>query len=248
MKTVDEWLAAFNLEYNNLTSNQAPGLEIYEISLLLTDAQDDVVTALYNGTLGNAFESTEQVTNLLSTLVDQKTVTTTLSTGDAYKTLFAKPSDTADKSLPKSYVFDLSTVTDILLKTFERCTLTGTTCGTTKAIVVPVTQDEVWATVRNPFKGPNERRVLRLSYSTPRTEVTENHYHAIQYVEIISNYAVSDYTVRFIKRPSPIILGNLGTLTIRGESSQKACSLPEELHQLILSEAVKSAKAIWLNQ
>ena len=71
MKTVDEWSVEFDRLYDNIMSNRAPGLEPYEKSMFLTRAQEAVVIALYSGTLGEAFESTEAVTKYLSTLVRQ---------------------------------------------------------------------------------------------------------------------------------------------------------------------------------
>ena len=43
-----EFFNEFNFRFNNLFSNQAPGLDTYEISLLLTQAQDEIVKAYSN--------------------------------------------------------------------------------------------------------------------------------------------------------------------------------------------------------
>ena len=54
------------------------------------------------------------------------------------------------------------------------------------------------------------------------------------------------YVVRYVKKPDPIILEDLGDgYTIRGESKAMTCKLPEHLHQMILEEAVRRAKAVW---
>lgn len=57
------------------------------------------------------------------------------------------------------------------------------------------------------------------------------------------------YTLRYIKRPTPIILEDLtnyGTdLTIGGEFRATPCELPEETHQEILERAVTLAKIAW---
>ena len=39
----EEWLQRFDLLYNNITSNQAPGLNPYEICVFLTKAQDEII-------------------------------------------------------------------------------------------------------------------------------------------------------------------------------------------------------------
>lgn len=71
--TLDELELEFDIQYNNISSNQAPGLTPLEKSIFLTQAQEAVVKAYYGDT--NGFEKTEEVTEYLRTLVDQKTYT-----------------------------------------------------------------------------------------------------------------------------------------------------------------------------
>ena len=73
MKTCEEWSLEFDLLYQNITSNQAPGLNEYEKSVFLTRAQEAVVTMLYNRTLSRSFEETEEITRYLASLVSQAT-------------------------------------------------------------------------------------------------------------------------------------------------------------------------------
>ena len=105
-----------------------------------------------------------------------------------------------------------------------------------EVIVVPTTQDELDRTINNPFKGHGDRRVLSLTPS-PYT------------AELISKYDIVKYVVRYLRRPSPIILSSLaGTgLTINGETSAKTCELHEALHRSILDRAVQIARGIWEN-
>lgn len=67
--TLQEFSIEFDLLYDNISSNQAPGLTEYEKSVFLTQAQDALVLDLYKGTAGDSFESTEEVTRYLNTLV-----------------------------------------------------------------------------------------------------------------------------------------------------------------------------------
>lgn len=236
MKTVDEWLQAFNLLYNNIASDKAPGLEPYEISKFLTDAQLSIVIALYKGSFGNAFEATEDNTEYLSTLVRQAS----LQGGTISK------SDTASHIVEDSVVYELPS--DILFRTLELCKITKDCHGaksTLTATVVPVTQDEFHRTVRNPFKKQNRDRVLRLSSADNVSE--DDAYKQVLYSELISDYPITDYIVRYICRPKPIILEDLGLLSIDGEQTAQTCVLPESLHQTILAEAVRLAKASWIS-
>ena len=49
MNTTTEWRIEFDLLYNNILSDQAPGLNDYERSVILTQAQEEVVITLYSG-------------------------------------------------------------------------------------------------------------------------------------------------------------------------------------------------------
>ena len=53
-----------------------------------------------------------------------------------------------------------------------------------------------------------------------------------------------DYTLRYVKKPSPIILINLtdDDLSIEGEKVKTPCEFPSQLHQEILERAVSLAK------
>jgi len=228
MKTVDEWSLAFDQYYNNITSNQAPGLNEYEKSRFLTDAQEAVVVSLYNGTIGTSFEETEEVTDYLSPLVKQ-------SNGEFIGVGVPHVVDgTKIYKLPD----------DMLFRTLELCTVNTDDCGNMTANVVPVTQDEFWRTMRNPFKGANERRVLRLAFG--QNGFSDIAHHKTDYSELYSTFDIDSYTVRYIKRPEPIILADLDDgLTIRGENKAKTCKLDEAIHHAILMEAVKLAKAVW---
>ena len=72
MKNVSEWSLQFDLLYQNITSNKAPGLNKYEKSLFLTSAEYVIAMQIYNGSLGRSFESTEDATVYLSNLVKQE--------------------------------------------------------------------------------------------------------------------------------------------------------------------------------
>ena len=232
MKTCEEWRLAFNQYYNNITSNKAPGLEPIEISRLLTDAQNAIVIGLYNGTIGNAFESTEQVTAYLAPLVAQKEC-------------ISLDRDNYYCISPKSKVYELPD--DLLFITLETCNATIPGCGESEMIVVPVTQDEYWRTKNNPFKRHNKRRVLRLSYG--QSSDTEGVMVQSRYAELICDYEITHYFVRYVKCPPPIVLEDFTEqkLSIDGCAKPQTCILPEALHQLILSEAVRMAKNAWNN-
>ena len=227
MKNCPEWENGFDLLYQNITSNQAPGLNAYEKSVFLTEAEYAVYIALYNGTLKHSFEETEELTSYLATLVCQED---------------CQQVGNAPRILDRSKVYELPD--DLLFITLEICTVNVEGCGTKQAVVVPVTQDEFWRTSRNPFKRQNNDRVLRLAYGSADT--FGDGLYSTRYSELVSDNDIVKYTVRYLRKPEPIILQDLPEgLTIDGESTARTCKLPESLHQAILEEAVRRAKAVW---
>ncbi len=231
MKNEQEWSLEFDLLYQNITSNQAPGLTEYEKSVFLTRAEEAVVVMLYNGSMKRSFEETEEFTSYLNTLVCQE---------DCHEAHGGVP-----KVFSNSKVFELPE--DLLFRTLEMCRISVDGCGEMDANVVPVTQDEVWRTSRDPFKKQNRSRVLRLSYGS--SDKFGGELYESKYSELISDNEIVKYTVRYIKKPEPIILVDLAEEghSVNGETAPKTCKLPEHLHQTILMEAVKAAKAVWIS-
>ena len=60
-------------------------------------------------------------------------------------------------------------------------------------------------------------------------------------VELVSDYNISEYKVRYIKALSPIILTVLEGVDIEGKTDITECTLHPVLHQVILDKAVELA-------
>ena len=221
--TCEEFSLEFDLLYNNIMSNKAPGLSEYEKSLFLTQAQESIVLDIYSGKYGDSFERTEETTSYLNQLLKQRTYNNgeftegnKLDTRSVFVTL---PEDIWFKTGETAYIVDDS----------YKCQVDGLR----EVMVFPVTQDTLVRTKRSPFRGPNERRILRLDSGKNQ-------------VELISNYEIFTYTVRYLSRPEPIILKELPQgLTIGGKSSPQTCLLNTAIHKAILSKAVLIAKSSW---
>ena len=221
--TCEEFSLEFDLLYNNIMSNKAPGLSEYEKSLFLTQAQESIVLDIYSGKYGDSFERTEETTSYLNQLLKQRTYNNgeftegnKLDTRSIFVTL---PEDIWFKTGETAYIID----------DFYKCNVDGLR----EVMVFPVTQDTLVRTKRSPFRGPNERRILRLDSGKNQ-------------VELISNYEIHSYTVRYLSRPEPIILKELPQgLTIGGKSSPQTCLLNTAIHKAILSKAVLIAKSSW---
>jgi len=236
MKTVTEWSLEFDLLYDNITSHKAPGLELYEKSVFLTRAEEAVVLGLYRGTFGDAFEATEEVTAYLNTLIKQ-------TDGIA----IPGAALAAMKHIQEgTQIYSLAD--DVLFITLEWAKITPDGCSSEVQVpVIPVTQDEYFRTVRDPFKKQNGRKVLRVEQGKGEQSVSSETATLTRYSELISDYTVSSYTYRYLAKPAPIILydTNQSSLKINNQTGPKTCLLPESIHQTILAEAVRLAKAVW---
>lgn len=192
-------------------------LDEYEKSVFLTSAQEEIVIGMYNGKnpFGDSFERTEEIRRYLSDLI--KTYTT--------------DKKVEYTGLSKSSVF-FELPDDLWFITYESVNLKddGLGCMSGENIsVIPITQDEYHRIRKNPFRGANERRALRLDLSG-------------KVVEIISKYNVESYLVRYLSRPAPIILTGLtDNLSINGISLKTECELNPVIHRAILERAVKLA-------
>lgn len=210
--TNQEFSIEFDILYNNISSNQAPGLNEYEKSVFLTKVQEDIVTELYSGrsSIRNSFEETEEQRRYLNSLV--------------YTENCAEYTEAEQKLTNKSYLYILPD--DIMFITYEHVIVEG---KNDPLLVYPVSQDELYKILKNPFRGPNNSRVLRLD-------------SCYNIVELISNYNIENYIIRYVKKPNPIILCNLEDgLSINGLSSESECMLDSSLHRTILDRAVALA-------
>lgn len=214
----------FSNEFDTLVNSNSASLPLltplgfdeYEKSVFLTKAQESVVISLYKGTLtGDSFEKTEELRRYLDSLV---------------KTYSTSEQVVGNVLTSNSYLFKLPK--DTWFITYEAVESKDKRLGCAKGStmeVVPVSQDELYKTNRNPFRMPNERRVLRL-------DAGENT------VELISVYSIDKYWIRYLSKPNPIILINLPEgITINGESEATKCELNPAIHRVILEMAVSLA-------
>lgn len=196
-------------------------LDEYEKSVFLTKAQKELVLAYYTGRNieGEGIEQTERVRRYLSNLVKESTLSPITTTNGLP---LGVSSSSKFFTLPD----------DLWFITYEAAAVNSDDChnGTTLD-GIPVTQDEYHKIKRNPFRGASSRRVLRLDLSE-------------QVIEVISKYEVASYYVRYLLKPSPIVLVDLPDgLIIDGETTTTECKLHEALHQEILDRAVQMALA-----
>ena len=218
--TTQEFSNEFDILYNNIMSNSAPGLNEYEKSVFLTLAQEAFVLDVYNGKYNeNSFESTEEVSDYINTLVRQVQITnSTEGNGISKKSVFYQ--------LPDDLWF--ITYESVILKDDALNCKNGQ-----EVIVKPTTQDKYYSISKNPFRGANDRRVLRLLSNNK--------------AELISKYRIESYLIRYLSKPEPIILEDLSSyrVTINGKTEVTECKLNPAVHRILLNRAVQLAKSMW---
>ena len=195
----------------------------YEKSVFLTKAQKELVIDYYSGqnSYNLSFEEKEIVREALDALVKTLTVNPVGDISSEKHILDGKR---------KMYFYRLPD--NLLYIVFEEVRFSSYLSGCKGgniALVVPSTHDEAWHRMQNPFRGPSGNRVLRLN--------AENNV-----VELISDYPIGSYLLRYVEEPKPIILTDLPDgLSIEGISTKTECALPSILHHKILDVAVRMA-------
>lgn len=220
---IDEFYNEFNLVYNNISSNQAPGLDKYEISVYLTKAQSALVDALYA-----EFEKSEEARRKLAPLVETKKVTT--ATIPDANIIYPEYTTTYQSNV-------LNKVRYIVNEQVKMSSKADTCIKGTHLKVQPILHDEIDTIINNPFKF-NIRRALRLDTA----------YNNNNYIEILTkDKNIEYYQIRYVKNPDPIVLDDfeekidgINHITLTG-------SLPKETHRQIVEIAAKMAYADYKN-
>lgn len=114
--------------------------------------------------------------------------------------------------------------------------------------VVPLTYDEYMRLMSKPFKEPLKWQAWRLLSNG--TDTGSNTVEIVLTSADKSKYTDFDYSIRYVRRPRPIVLTNLKgafgeDLSIEGESDETTCELNESVHDTILQRAVELAKVAW---
>jgi len=206
--TNDEFKKEFKYMYDS-ASNGAPDLNNYEISLVLTQAIRDIIDGLYSG-----FEFTEYNKRALNPLIKEYALTLTPST-DYFADIRA-----TNGVLPSDLYYILQ----------ENVTLVNQEVNLVEVISEDL--DYINKSLKNPFKKPNKRKVLRTQIGAST-------------IRLYSVGAIDKFKIKYIKKYSPIILSDfttdpdlLGSETIDGSSSISTTDLPVFMHDKIIKRAV----------
>lgn len=218
----------------HIHSDDAQGLTEREQSLLLTEAQEQVVIDRINpkGNRSNTgFDETELRKKGLSELIARSGCT---GVTGADLTALSVPTNGVAYRLPS----------DAWLVVSEEATLgfTGIAgTGTTQEVLVkPITYDEFTANRKNPFTKPfvneSDGEIWRLDVGNP-DDTEEEKMHILI---LPTGSTVSSYKVSYLKQLEPIVVTGA---TFEGVTGPQNSILDESLHPAIVAEAIKRVSA-----
>jgi len=252
---------AFEVYYNNIMSNQSPGIDEYEKSVLLSRAELELVKNSFNSK-GNKYQ--EGYDDSAKRQYDFSVLNTLKKyIEDTRNDINFTPVWTNKESVithDKNNIFDENYMDNLFMRyTFktpsdflfflneeayvEKIVGLPDMHLRNAAIVTPINYEEYTVSRGGTYKYPlTKNECWRLIINGDLTQNRE--------VEIIApyNHKIVSYTMRYVRKPKPIILTNIqeeyGT-TIDGYGEIMECELPEAMHEEIVQRAVEIAKGIY---
>lgn len=261
--TTQEMSNEFDILYNQVNSNQAPGIDEFEKSVFLTKAQNQVILAKFDPR-GNKFQAGFNINDLgqlrqydFSTLIDNAEL---------------------DRVTSQQYLpYDPRAITFILPDDYF-LTLNESIVETHNQVpyiyqIIDISYNDYTRLMQKPYQYPPKRSVWKLitkngtvkqqseieDYTQVAQIQTERgaRLHTVQnteisgtFCELIGKFIDEDnitYKMRYVKRPTPIVLVDLSddNLSIDNVSQETSCKLPEGVHHIIVQRAVELCTAIY---
>lgn len=225
--SVEELDNMFDVLYNNITSNQAPGLNAYEKSVFLTKGQDEILKNYFNPkSKGNTTQ--DGFDGSVKRQVDFSMLTSVETKSSGFENpLFDTRENTKSVDLPSKLMFAINEVVEV-------------TRNNKPVIlqVIPIKFDEYSRLMCKPYKRPLKYQAWRLTNNNTSNKAD---------IVIGPSDTLTKYTIRYVRRPNPIIVSDLDGLTIENKSTATECELDPILHEEILQRAVELAKVAWTN-
>ena len=228
--TTQEFSSEFDILYNNIMSNAAPGLDEYEKSVFLTKAQEEILKNYFNPK-GNKYQ--EGFDDNEKRQIDFSSLVTAITIPSYSNSQYIKIDDRSLLFLmPNDMLFALNEVCEITENNINRL-----------VNVVPISFIEYSRLISKPYKRPLKNQCWRLiSSSSEKNRVFE-------LILPFGSIVPGSYRIRYISRPAPIILVDLSTeypgLSINGITSVTECELDSSIHYEILQRAVELAKSTY---
>ena len=231
-----EFSNEFDILYNNISSNQAPGLDEYEKSVFLTKAQEEI--------LKNHFTSRTDAKGNETTLGFDDTAKRQIDFSNSlvvYETQqFYQESD--PKWLVSQKHCDVLVPEDVMMVLNEFIQVTRNNVNR-QLSVIPIKYTDFSLKSSKPYAYPLKNQAWRLLIGT--FDLAKKIKKKATIIVGPFDTPVS-YVLRYIKKPNPIVLVNLPDgLSINNISVATECELDPILHQEILQRAVELAKVYY---
>lgn len=229
--TTKEFSLEFDILYNNIMSGQAPGINEYEKSVFLTKAQEEIIKNYLNPQ-GNKYN--EGIDDSMKRFVDFSSLIVTYETSILVTSVASIDKRALTYELPDDTLVILNESLESKIESKSK-----------KYTIVPVSYLEYSRLMSRPYKEPLKGQAWKLT--------TESSDQMLSTIIPNSSVTSGKYIVRYIKRPTPIILKNFseieseeglseGFLSIDGLKTITECKLNPEIHREILDRAVELAK------
>lgn len=246
-----EFSNEFDVLYNSITSNQAPGLDEYEKSVFLTKAQDEIVKSYFNprsnkaqeGFDGNEKRQIDFSMIMRSQVYESNPLTRPLSAINEGATDII---DSEIATIPNVFgnsFFDLRsntkavTLDDSILMIVNEYAEVLRNNSVTRLTILPINYTEYSRLMSKPYKRPLKNQAWRLLDNSDGHKKAE--------IIIGPNDTINKYVIRYIKRPRAIRLTTFDDVTLDGDKTEQSCELDPILHPEILQRAVELAKAAY---
>lgn len=227
--TIQEFSNEFDVLYNNIMSNQAPGLDEYEKSVFLTKAQSEIIKNYFNPK-GNKYQ--EGFDGSQKRQVDfSKLMKTYASSGTAPTptSFFGNVTGAYKITWPNDVFVVVNEVVDVIKKGDNM---------KYRLQVIPIKYDEYLRISSKPYKQPLKNQAWRIINGENDINLIVGHLNSV---------SPDGYHIRYVKHPKPIILESLdgSGLSINNETNEMGCELDPEIHPEILQRAVELARAAY---
>lgn len=239
--TLEDFSNQFDVLYDN-ASNAAPGLDAYEKSVYLTKAQEEIIKSYFNPLTNKTragYDGSEERQIDLSSITSQKTYSNT-SNPPQLQDIIANYTKFDTHSNTK--LVEVKEPILMIVNEFVKVTREGNPIN---LIVVPINYREYFRLMSKPFKRPLRNQAWRLmNTDNEGTQIVSlnSGTYTNRIIELIvgPKDIITEYTIRYIKKPHPIILDGCD-MKIDGMNDSKQCEVDVSLHQDILQRAVELA-------
>lgn len=164
---VTEFDTQFDLLYNNVTSNAAPGLDAYEKSVFLTQAQDQIVKAYFNNKLNKVqqgFDESQRRQIDFSMIIRTKD----FGAGSSINDTLGIFNNSRYYSMPDNVMFYINEVLQVTRKN-----------KTMNLSVIPLNYEEYQRQLSKPFKRPLKNQAWRIEVNGLQLTYTYTDYKKI---------------------------------------------------------------------